>query len=247
MSNIHVLRTEVSRTVSALRGSINDKGVVRTAERVAAVAAAQVLAPLIRTRRQNNRFEFRGERLPYTLARYNNSFLNERAVEVSIAHWFLSKNTGRVLEVGNVLRHYGVTGQTVLDKYEVIPGVLNYDVVDFVPESPFDTVVAISTLEHVGWDETPRQPDNVFRAMDNVKKFGGTDGRVLVTVPIGHNKVLDAGLRAGKVSFPQETWLARTNRRNDWAEVEPEEALSRTYGEPYTGANAIYVGMVLSD
>ena len=246
MSNIHVLRTEMRRTISALRQSVNDKGLMRTAERVAAVAVTQVAAPLIQTRRQSDRFQFRGEQLPYTLARYNNSFLNERTVEISIARWFLAKSgDGRVLEVGNVLAHYGVTGQTVLDKYEIIPGVLNDDIVDFVPESPFDTVIAISTLEHVGWDEEPREPDKVFRAIENVKNCVGAGGRVLVTVPIGHNKALDAGLRAGDVSFPQETWLARKNRRNEWAEVERDEALRQEYGEPYTGANGLYVGTVL--
>jgi hypothetical protein len=142
--------------------------------------------------------------------------------------------------------HYGHTGHTVLDKYEVIPGVLNDDIADFVPEVPFDSVVAISTLEHVGWDETPREPAKVFRAIDNVKNcVGNPGGRVLVTMPIGHNKALDAGLRAGDVTFPEESWLVRRNRRNEWAEVERDEALSKEYGSPYTNANGLFVGMIL--
>jgi cyclopropane fatty-acyl-phospholipid synthase-like methyltransferase len=152
-----------------------------------------------------------------------------------------------VLEVGNVLSHYGVTGQTVLDKYEVIPGVLNEDIVDFTPESRFDTVIAISTLEHVGWDENPREPEKVFKAIDNVKSCARADGHVLVTMPIGHNEALDAGLREGRVKFAKESWLARRDHRNRWAEVERDEALRKAYGRPYTGANGLYVGMISAD
>src|SRR6266567_2545630 len=246
MSGIHVLRTELLRSVSTVRESINSDGLAATAGRVAGVAGAQLAAPLIRTRRQHNRLEFRGDLLPYTFTRYNNSFRNERTVEISIAKWFLAKGSGRLLEVGNVLNHYGHTGHTVLDKYEVIPGVLNDDIADFVPESPFDAVVAISTLEHVGWDEHPRTPEKIFRAIDNVKNcVGHPGGRVLVTMPIGYNKALDAGLRAGDVAFPEESWLVRRNRQNEWAEVERDEALSREYGSPYTNANGLFVGMVL--
>jgi len=246
MSGIHVLRTELLRSVGTVRESINNDGLAAAAGRVAGVAGAQLAVPLIRTRRQHNRLEFRGDLLPYTFARYNNSFRNERTVEISIAKWFLAKSSGRLLEVGNVLAHYGHTGHTVLDKYEVIPGVLNDDIADFVPESPFDAVVAISTLEHVGWDEHPRTPEKIFRAIDNVKNcVGHPGGRVLVTMPIGYNKALDAGLRAGDVAFPEESWLVRRNRQNEWAEVERDEALSREYGSPYTNANGLFVGMVL--
>ena len=245
MASIDVLRTELNRTVSALRESINDKGLAVTVGRVAAVAGGQLAYPVTTARRQGERFAFRGERLPYTFARYNNSFLNERTVEISIAHWFLAKAGGRMLEVGNVLAHYGVTGHTVLDKYEEIPGILNDDIVDYTPDQPFDTVVAVSTLEHVGWDETPREPEKVLRAVENVKKCVAPGGKALVTVPIGHNKALDTALRDGVVSFPEETWLVRTNRRNEWIETDRDGALAKQYGSPYTGANGLYVGMIL--
>ncbi|QFZ16158.1 class I SAM-dependent methyltransferase [Saccharothrix syringae] len=245
MPNIHVLRTELDRTISGLRESVRDKGVVPTARRVAAVAAGQVAFPMTRVVRRDERFGFLGEELPYTFLRYNNAFLNERAVEISIARWFLSHRRGRVLEVGNVLAHYGFRAHAVVDKYEVVPGVLNADVVDYRPAEPFDSVVAISTLEHVGWDESPREPDKVFRAIENVRNCAAPEGRVLVTMPIGHNQALDAGLRDGRVAFPRESWLVRDSRRNEWRETTADEALTKRYGHPYTGANGLYVGMVL--
>ncbi len=244
MPNIHILRTELGRTLDSVRTSVRTNGLAATASRIAAVAGGHVALPLIRAGRSFERFEFLGHRLPYTLARYNNSFLNERAVEISIARWFLAQKPGRVLEVGNVLSHYGFRADTVVDKYEVIPGVLNHDIVDFSPEEPFDTVVAISTLEHVGWDEHPRRPEKVLRAVENLRKVVRQDGRILVTTPVGHNRTLDLALRSGEISFPRESWLVR-NRRNEWRETDREEALGKRYGSPYTGANGLFVGMAL--
>jgi hypothetical protein len=238
------VRTELARTLGGLRDSVARKGLRHTAARVAAVAGGQLAYPATRRLRRAERFPFRGEQLPYTFARYNNSFLNERAVEISIARWFLAGDPGRLLEVGNVLSHYGIHGHTVLDKYEVVPGVLNDDIVGFAPDAPFDTVVSISTLEHVGWDEVPRHPEKVFDAVDTVVKCVADGGRVLVTVPVGHNPALDDGLRDGRVKFPRETWLVRTSRRNEWVETGPDEALRRRYGHPYTGANGLYVGTI---
>src|SRR6266498_2275420 len=112
--------------VTAVRGSIRDRGLVPTVRLVAAIVGGQLAFPVTRAVRRGRTFPFRGERLPYAIHRYNNTYRNERAVEIAIATWFLSgTESGRVLEVGNVLAHYGVTGQTVVDKYEPASGVIN--------------------------------------------------------------------------------------------------------------------------
>lgn len=244
MPSIHVLRTELRRAVGGARDSVRSKGLLETTRRVFAVAGGQLAEPITARRRRDERFEFQGERLPYTFVRYNNSFLNERAIEISIAKWFLADSQGPILEVGNVLAHYGVSGHTVLDKYEVIPGVLNEDIVDYVPSTPFQTVIAISTLEHVGWDETPRDPGKVLRAIESVKACVAPGGRALVTMPLGYNTGLDGGLRDGAIQFDEVVWMVRASRRNEWVEAGKDEALAKEYGRPYTGANGLYVGMI---
>ena len=55
----------------------------------------------------------------------------------------------------------------MVDKYERAPGVVNRDVLDLDDLGHFELVVAISTLEHVGWDEEPRRPE---AALDAVKR-----------------------------------------------------------------------------
>jgi hypothetical protein len=230
--------------IAAVRNSIKNRGLVPTMSLIAAIATGQLVLPVTRARRRNERFTFRGERLPYTLHRYNDTFRNERIVELSIATWFLSgRENARVLEVGNVLSHYGVTGHTVIDKYEPAPGVLNDDIVGYTPEQPFDLVVSVSTLEHVGWDEEPREPEKVFEAFEAVRGLVAPGGALLITIPIGYNPTLDEGLRAGLPGFDEEIWLIRVNRRNDWRECGREEALASEYGRPFPAANALWIGM----
>lgn len=244
MSTIQELGSELNRTVAGFRRLVRQQGLVHAGRVVTAVAGGQLAFPFIRARRLDSRFSFGGQELAYTLTRYNFSFLNERTVEIAIADRFLGERTGRLLEFGNVLGHYGYTGHTVVDKYETAPGVHNVDIVDFRPEQPYDTVVAISTLEHVGWDESPREPDKVLRAVGVVRDCIADGGRALVTIPVGYNDRIDAALRAGEVEFPQESWLVRVNKRNEWLETDRQDALTRKYGRPFINANALYVGMV---
>lgn len=239
-----MLLTGLTRGIDAVRGSIRQRGLVPTAKLVGAIAGGQLAFPAIRALRQDRRFTFQGERLPYFLHRYNNTYRNERAVEVAVARWFLTReDNGRLLEVGNVLSHYGLTGHTVVDKYEPGEGVINADVVDYKPDELFDTVVTLSTLEHVGWDEEPREPEKVFAAFDAVRAFLAPGGRLLVTIPIGYNATLDDGLRGGRLTFDEEIWLLRTTRTNDWRECDREEALAAKYGHPFPAANALYVAI----
>jgi hypothetical protein len=238
------VRRELNRIVAGLRRLIRQQGLVRAGCMVATVVGGQIGYPIIRARRRRRTFSFRGQKLGYAFARYNSAFLSERTVEIAIARHFLAGPTGRMLEVGNVLAHFGHTGHTVVDKYELAPGVLNVDLVDFVPERPYDTVVSISTLEHIGWDEQPRDPDKVLRAVRVVRDCVADGGRVLITIPVGYNERVDAALRVGEVKFPDESWLVRTNRRNEWVETDRDDAMARRYGHPFIGANGLYVGMI---
>ena len=76
-----------------------------------------------------------------------------------------------MLEVGNVLSHYQRVCHDIVDKYEAREGVINEDVVSFDPGRRYALIVSISTLEHVGWDENPRETDKVSRALDNLERL----------------------------------------------------------------------------
>jgi hypothetical protein len=51
----------------------------------------------------------------------------------------------RILEVGNVLQNYAIKiKRDILDKYDLTPGLINSDVVDFHPLEKYDFIVSIS-------------------------------------------------------------------------------------------------------
>ena len=139
-------------------------------------------------------FRFRGEQHTYLDDPYNTTRLNERAVEVPIAAAFLDRQPIRSvgLEVGNVLSHYRPGSHRVVDRHEQAPGVENLDVFDIV--GAYDWIVAVSTLEHVRWDETPREPDGAAQALSHLRSLLTPDGRLLLTHPFGWHPFFDAHL-----------------------------------------------------
>ncbi len=94
-----------------------------------------------------------------------------------------------------MLGHYRDEHHLVVDKYEQAPGVLNRDVLELGDLGPFDLIVAISTLEHVGYDEQPRDPDKAPRAVAGAAAAAGPGGRLVLTVPAGYNRAFDRGAR----------------------------------------------------
>lgn len=177
---------------------------------------------------RERQFELAGRRYVRLHHRYKRTWVTERAVEVPLAREFIAGEDPRgVLEVGNVLSHYGPVSHTVIDKYERAPGVLARDVMELGDLGPFRRIVAISTLEHVGWDEEPRQPVKATAALRSLLELLAPGGRLLVTVPAGYNPHLDAALRDGDLT-PAELYALR-RRGREWREVAPAQAWSAPY------------------
>lgn len=188
-------------------------------------------------------FRFAGGRYEYFCHPYNTTWRNERAVEVPIALRALhGVDPAETLEVGNVLRHYGALQHQVVDKYEPDPAIENADIVDFDPGRQFSLVVSISTLEHVGWDEAPRDPPKVLRAFERLDTLLAPGGLLLVTLPVGYNPHLDRYLREGQVRFDEMRYIERVSARNLWVERNVSAAWERAYGAPYEAANGLLIG-----
>jgi len=56
-------------------------------------------------------------------------------------------------------------------------------------------IVSISTIEHMGWDETPRDPKKIPLALENLIECLAPGGEVVVTLPMGYNIYLDKLLK----------------------------------------------------
>jgi SAM-dependent methyltransferase len=174
-------------------------------------------------------FRYGGRRYRYAFRMYNETYNNERAVELPVVWRILRGAAGtRVLEVGNVLSHYYPISHPVVDKYEQAPGVLNCDVVDYNPGDRFDLIISISTLEHVGWDEEPRDPDKILVAIDHLTDLLAPGGRLVFTIPLGYHTGFDAHLKAGGLKLDERHYLTRIAEPCTWVEV-PIEQVGWTY------------------
>ncbi|HUW31732.1 MAG TPA: hypothetical protein VM223_08985 [Planctomycetota bacterium] len=158
--------------------------------------------------------------------RYNYTRLNMRRVEIPIARWFLQQKSGtRILEVGNVLSHYGPVTWPVVDLRE--PGAINVDVMTWEPEEPIDLLVSISTIEHIGVGKYKRaarvRPSGVLARF---RSFLAPGGQAVVTAPTGYG--LDRELREGTLGA-DEVWFMRVRPDRipvEWSECTMEEALA---------------------
>jgi hypothetical protein len=190
-------------------------------------------------RRGTSTFSLNGHAYSYFYHYYNHTWNAERAVEVPVmTEEIRQADAGRVLEVGNVLSHYGAIRHDVVDKYEKGAGAINVDIMDFKPSALYDLVVSISTLEHIGWDERPRTPGKALRAYERLTQLLAENGRLVVTFPAGYNAGLDAAVHAGEMPC---TSVACLKRRSffDWAQVELSELRGCQFNSPYPYANGM--------
>lgn len=189
---------------------ITDEGLFRACFNLA-TSLVQNLVACAKYSSKIRALTFNGQRIPYydwhcllprrtrrapEVLRFVNvisKFKSERAVELSIAHWFLTTRPySRLIEIGNVLNYYfDLPTHDVLDKYEVLPDVINEDIVEFEPRRSYDMVISLSTLEHVGFDEQPYDLSRSRAAAEKVVSLMGKGGHILVTVPLGYNPAID--------------------------------------------------------
>jgi SAM-dependent methyltransferase len=189
-------------------------------------------------------FSFQSRRYAYFLHNYNITWSNERAVEIPIVWAEVRARRGqRLLEVGNVLSHYFAVDHEVIDKFEKATTVRNEDVASFRSPHPYDLIVSISTLEHVGWDEQPRDPGKIACALANLRDHLAPGGRLLVTLPLGYNPAMDALLAARALPFDRCHYLRREGFTT-WSEAEWPAVAGSTYGERWPGTRGLVIGVV---
>jgi hypothetical protein len=177
---------------------------------------------------------------------YNATYMNERTVEVPIIWQFVTSNRGKtILEVGNVLSHYYAVDHDIVDKYESSPGVINDDVVNFkATGKKYELIISISTLEHVGWDETPREPRKPLRAVENLVQLLAPGGMIVITIPVGQNPELDVLLRENRIPFTGRLCLARVSQDNIWEQVCWDQIRNAKYNTPFFAANGLLIGFI---
>lgn len=194
--------------------------------------------------RKKKVFRFGNDEFEYFYHPYNFTWLNERCVEIPLAREVLARYRGkRILEIGNVMARYDpCLTHTVVDKYEQSSraGFHAEDAETFSNGAPYDLILSISTLEHVGWDETPRDPGKIGRTLSNLRGLLAPGGQLFFTAPAGYSPPLDDQVQAGD-GFSSRKCLRRTNVLNEWDESSWEICKTSTFHAPYPFANAIVI------
>lgn len=201
--------------------------------------------PYYRYLKQAKFFTWEGKSYQLFWHKYNATWLNERATEIPIIQRVIDERRGaRTLEVGNVLSNYFKITHDVLDKYDLAPGVISADVIDFRPQEKYDLIVSVSTIEHVGFDEEIKDTNKVIRALENLKNNCLRDGgQMVMSFPLGYNTHLDKLNRDRTLGFSKVSYLKRINRKNDWQTIDPKEVLGARYNFPFPFANVIAIGI----
>ena len=170
--------------------SVQEQGLLRALGRMMSFAKDLIVGRLLFLKKRRV-FLFDGLPFQYFYARYNKTWKNERAVEIPVFLQYLAQHHGKVLEVGQVLKHYASLQHEVLDKYERGAGILNEDAVHFVPQKKYDCVVSVSTMEHVGVDDNPVRPQNAVAALKNIQRqYLTPQGKLFISFPANYNLAL---------------------------------------------------------
>jgi hypothetical protein len=193
---------------------------------------------------KSDTFVFNGQTYEYFYHQHNETWRNERTIEVPIVYNIVCDYPAEsILEIGNVLSHYYDCSHEVVDKYEQSEGIINEDIVQYDPGRKYELIVSISTLEHVGYDEESASSEKLLEAFDNLRSLLTADGQAVITLPLGYNLYLDELIRKDAL-FSEKHYFERTTADNRWREVETVDINSAQFDVPYKGANELIVGEV---
>lgn len=216
-------------------------------------------------------FQFNGQWYPY-LRQRNHPHGNERTVEVPIIQRHTWKHHPTdTLEIGDTLNKYTPTHHTVLDKYATRNGVIQQDVANLDAVEAYDTIVSISTLEHVGYDESEyggpetTDPKKVLTAVANLKTALKPGGSLLFTTPYDYNPHFDHHIEQDAFNLTRLHFMRRTHDTtthhvdaecpncgehhtyhvdiplNRWEQCSWTQVQDTSYGDPHPYANGIII------
>jgi len=190
-------------------------------------------------------FRWNGVTLKYFDHPYNHTARNMRRVEIPIVRWFIGQHGGaHILEIGNVLSHYGPVAWPVVDLRE---GPIREDVMKWKPErvQPVDLLISISTVEHIGFGKFAREtaPTTPADVMRRLRSFLAPGGQAIVTAPTAYNPALDDQVKSGEIGA-DKAWFMRVVNEIEWEECTRDEALAmgpRSSSGRWSGGLMIYV------
>jgi hypothetical protein len=150
----------------------------------------------------------------------------ERDVELPWAAAILERAQGRILEVGNATQRVcPAPEREIVCRWDIIGGILpvyRSDILDW-QNGPYDLILSVSTLEHVGHDDEEEQnPQKAQRAIEHCLGLLAPGGEMHFTVPCGYHEALQSYVLGREWS--ELHLLERFSRSGDWLERHPSKA-----------------------
>ena len=177
------------------------------------------------------------EKKDYFMSGYNQTWQNERCVELELGFRWLDLNKGeKIMEVGAVMSYYAEGGYYELSHEVIDPYDEKATIVDFMENIDLAgyKVIAISTLEHIGttdYDgsgERQKLVDADAAPLALQQILNQTDS-CFVTVPVGYNSGFD---------LSGETWPPALNYLWEY-EPEVKSIKGHKYREPFPYGNYV--------
>jgi hypothetical protein len=196
--------------------------------------------------RSSETFEFQGNSYHYLFHAYCPTWKNERAAVIPIAWSMIEKyrrKNKEILEIGNTLSYIFKIDHDVVDKYEIMDGVMNVDVVDFNSSKKYGLIISILTLQGVGLNESPPEPTKVLRAIENLKRHLAHEGEIVVIHGFGENKDMDKLISMGSLRFDKSFFLKRVSNYK-WKETTWDDVKDTTYDHSIPTANGVVIGII---
>ena len=189
-------------------------------------------------------FTFQGKKYHYLFHRYNTTWKNERSVSIPII-WDIvmeyQKEGKSVLELGNMLSYVFPVYHDILDKYETAKNIINEDITDYNSSKKYDLIVSVLCLPCVGWDETPRDPSKIIRALANMNNLLSRGGKIVVALGLGYNSDMDNYLKEGKIRFDKQHYLKKISGYK-WREASWDEVKELKYDYSIPTATGLVIG-----
>lgn len=234
------------KSINILKNVYNDSGILYLLKKGPSFLFNKIYNRteyLVLKNNKKRNFCLENKKYEYFIQLYNNTWKNERTVEIPIILEYIKNNEGMVLELGNVLSNYIPVNHDILDKYDCVDGVINQDAVSFKSDTKYDLIVSISTLEHIGWDETPKDPEKVLLAIENMQKCLSEKGKFIFTFPVDYNPYLDKIIEDDKLNLKQKYFLKKISK-DKWIESNWDNVKNVKFNEPFKYGNAIVMGVI---
>jgi hypothetical protein len=192
---------------------------------------------------KNKTFIFNEVEYNYYIAKHNYTYYNERCIELPIIFNLIENEKQNILEIGNVTSHYKIPNHIIVDKYEKNKFVINEDILTFNPKNKFDLICSISTIEHIGWDDYPKDDSKVSKCISRVNEFLNEGGQFIATAPMGYNTNLDNLILNKSLGFSEYYFMKRITKSGKWIQIYEGDIINPQYNYPFSSANILFIGV----